>query len=186
MAKIENNIFLYGVGGMIGHQLVVRQTGQGPVMAVAPRHRDKEPTAAQKAQHDKFRLALQYSKGAAGMPEYQQLAHSRHVSPQNVATADFLHPPEVHEIDLSHYTGKPGDVIEVRATDDVAVKTVGILIANEQNLVIEQGLMQRGTNDKTLWSYVATKDAGTQHVKVVVDAADLASQLTHESKDKNL
>jgi hypothetical protein len=186
MAKIENNIFLYGVAGMIGKQMVIRQTELGAVMAVAPKASDKDPTPAQKAQQEKFRLAVQYGKGASGLSEYKSLAQSRHISSFNVATADFLHPPEIHEIDLAHYTGKTGDVIEVRALDDVAVKTVGIMIANDQNVVIEQGLMKQSSGDKTLWSYSATKDAGTPHVKVIVDAADLASQITKETKDKSL
>jgi hypothetical protein len=186
MAKIENNMFLYGVGGMIGNQMVIRQTELGAVMAVRPRSTHKAPTPAQEAQHEKFRLAVLYGKGAAGLPEYQKAAASRHISAFNVATADFLHPPEVHDIDLSHYTGKAGDAIEVRAFDDVQVKTVGILIATDQNVVVEQGLMTQVKCDPTKWTYTATKDAGVQHVKVIVDAADLASQIKQETKDKDL
>ncbi len=37
MAKIENNLVLYGVSGMLGDQLVVRQTDRGGVLAVRPR-----------------------------------------------------------------------------------------------------------------------------------------------------
>lgn len=186
MAKIENNIFLYGVAGMVGHQMVIRQTGQGAVMAVAPRASDKQPTPAQQAQQEKFRLAVMYGKGAAGMQEYKDVAKSRGVSSFNVATADFLHPPEVTSIDLAGYTGKQGDTIEVRASDDVAVKKVGIVVLGDQNLIVEKGNMVQSDKDKTLWTYVATQNANTTHVKVIVDAADLASQVREEAAEKNL
>jgi len=58
MARIENNVFLYGVAGMIGGQMVVRQTSQGGVMAVAPKPSDKQPTPAQQAQHAELHQPL--------------------------------------------------------------------------------------------------------------------------------
>ena len=186
MARIENNVFLYGVAGMIGGQMVVRQTSQGGVMAVAPKPSDKQPTPAQQAQHEKFRLAVMYGKGASGLPEYQTAAQGRGLSAFNVATADFLHPPEITSIDLSGYNGKEGDAIEVRAIDDIAVKKVGIMVVGDQNAVVEQGMMAQSPNDKTLWTYAATKNAGAAHVKVIVDAADLAAQVRKESAEKDL
>jgi hypothetical protein len=166
--------------------MVIRQTKQGGVLAVAPRRTDAEPTPAQLAQQQRFRLGIEYAKGANTQPEYKALAERRQLSSFNVATADFLHPPEIHELDLSGYHGKPGDTIAVRATDDVAVKTVSLLIATDENLVVEQGLMQQGTADRTRWTYVATKEAGSSHVKVVVDAADMASQMTRAEAPKAL
>ncbi len=96
--------------------------------------------------------------------------------------------PFFEEEERNHHTTTRdlGNAPKVRAIDDVAVKQVGILIANDQNVVIEQGMMTQTPGDKTHWLYKATKDAGTQHVKLVVDAADLASQITTLSADKNL
>ena len=187
MAKIENNIFLYGVSGMIGGQIVIRQTARGPVMAVAPRKTEgREYSEAQLAQQERFRLAVMYGKGAKDRNEYRTLADSRKVSGFNVATADFLHPPEIASVDLAGYNGREGDLIEVRAVDDVAVDTVGIMIATGDNAVVEEGRMTRLENDRTLWRYNATRNAEADHVRVIVDAADLTSQVTRETEEKEI
>lgn len=187
MAKIENNVFLYGVSGMIGDQMVVRQTERGGVLAVAPRHNDgREPTEAQRAQQERFRLAVMYAKGAQQRPEYAGLAESRKVSPFNVATADFLHPPEIVELDVSQYRGRAGDTIGVRAVDDVQVERVGLVVLGEGNAVVEEGLLTQNEQDQTRWTYTATQDAGTDHVRIVVDATDLASQVTRQEAERAL
>lgn len=186
MAKIKNNTVLDGVSGMIGDQIVIRQTEHGAVMAARPAPRHRDPTPAQKAQHDRFRAAVMYAKSAASRPEYQKRAAAHHTSAHNVATADFLHPPEVYEIDLERYHGKAGDVIEVRVFDDVEVQTVGILIATDDNVVVEKGVMKQVKNDPTKWVYTATQDAGAEHVKVIVDAADLAKQVGHGEAEKGV
>ncbi len=147
---------------------------------------DREYTEAQKAQHEKFRLAVAYGKGAKDLPEYKELAEARKICSFNVATADFLHPPEVTAIYLSSYQGHEGDTIEVRAIDDVAVKEVGLMIVDDQNTVVEQGKMTQVPNDNTRWTYTATANASASHVQVIVDAADLTSQVTQESEEKEL
>jgi hypothetical protein len=186
MAKIENNVFLYGVSGKIGNQLVIRQTARGGVISVAPRSSEGELSPAQEAQREKFRLAVAYGKGAKGLPEYASLAASKKISTFNVATADFLHPPEIIEIDLSSYNGHQGEPIQVRAVDDVAVTRVGILVLAQDGTVVEEGLMAQANNDKTRWTYVATSNSPTPHVQIIVDATDLASQVTRKTEDKTV
>jgi hypothetical protein len=79
----------------------------------------------QKAHQERFRPAIAFAEGAKVDTEYQTAAKARGQSAFNVAVADFLHPPEIQEIDLSTYQGLAGQTISITATDDVMVKTVG-------------------------------------------------------------
>jgi len=86
----------------------------------------------------------------------------------------------MRESDASRYHGRAGDVIEVLATDDVMVERVGIVIVGEGNAVIERGAMSLVPGCRSSWAYAATRDAGGSHVRVIVDAADLAGQVVEE------
>ena len=48
----------------------------------------------------------------------------------NVAVADFFHAPEIEEVDLEGYSGKTGELIRVKARDDVQVTRVAVLISD--------------------------------------------------------
>ncbi len=80
-----------------------------------------------------------YAKGAQGVAEYHDAAQARGVSAFNVATADFLHPPEVQKVDVSGYHGAIDETIHITAVDDVKVKTVGVMIVNDDGTLVEKG-----------------------------------------------
>jgi hypothetical protein len=184
VAKIKKNIVLAGATGSIGGQVVVRQTKHGAVLAAHPGASAHPITNNQMLAREKFRIAVGYAKGAKDRPEYKQLAESRDLSTLNVATADFYHPPELTDVDVSEYEGKPGQRIWARAIDDVLVTEVQIAIANDQNGLIENGRMTRDPVDKTLWFYTATKDANTAQVKIKLEAIDLPKHASRKEVDK--
>lgn len=184
MAKVRNNLVLHGVSGMIGKQLVVRKRKGGEyVLSAAPSVAyGQEPTQKQKQQQEHFRQAVLYAKAAKNKPEYEPIAKSRGVSTFNVATADFFHPPEILDIDLSKYTGAPAEVITIKAVDDVKVTTVGVLIADDNNVLIEKGNAVVSPQDPHVWTYKTTVGVPVFSVKVLIDVADLAGQVTEQVK----
>jgi len=184
MAKIRKNIVLAGTTGSIGRQVVVRQTKHGAVLGAHPVTTEHPITNNQRLAREKFRVAVGYAKGAKDRPEYQQPAKSRNLSTFNVAAADFFHPPELVDVDVSEYEGKAGQRIWVRAIDDVLVTDVQIAIADNQNVLIENGRMTRDPIDKTLWVYTATKDANTTQVKIKLEAIDLPKHAARTEVDK--
>jgi hypothetical protein len=186
MAKVSGNVILHGASGKIGDQIVVRQTDHGIVLAAAPEIGSRAATPAQTSWREKFRHAVGYAKGAHDRPEYGKLAESRNWSTFNVATADFLHPPSIVDIDLSDYNGAQGDSIHVRVMDDVEVKEVGLIISNDQNVIVDKGSLTRDPVDRTLWHFKATKAANCTHVKLIVDAADLPGHVAKKLSDKTL
>ncbi len=185
MAKQTGDTLLEGFSGKIGGQLVVRKTKRGLVLGVRPRG-DGEETDKQKKWREKFAMAVSYATGVQHDPTYKEFGDKRDLSGFNVATADFLHPPELAESLLDNYNGKAGDVIRVRAIDDVKVTTVGIVIVGPNDTVIEEGKMTQDGIDKTLWSYTAVRDANANHVKLLVDIADLPGHITRETVEKDI
>ena len=162
---------------MVGSQLVVRDTPRGKIICNAPPKGRRPLTPAQQAWHDKFREAVEYGKSAKSIPEYVTIAKKRKTTPQTVATGDILRPPEVRDVNLSRYHGKVGDEIRVVAVDNVMVAVVGIMIVDENNTFMEAGLMTLAGGGGCLWTYAATCEVHCSHVRVFVDAADLAGNI---------
>jgi hypothetical protein len=183
MAKVRSNILLKGVTGMIGGQLVIRRQADGTTIVSAPpvQPEHREPTPAQEKIQEHFRQGALYAKGAKDNPAYAPIAKDKHLSTYAVAMADFLHPPEIHDIDVSGYTGSTAQAIIIRATDDVKVTTVGVLIATDAGVVVEKGKAVQSTHDPHVWTYTTSAAAPSASVKIVVDAADLAGQISELS-----
>jgi hypothetical protein len=186
MAKLCGNLVLDGISGRVGEQLVVRNTKHGQVLCIRPRKPSRPLSPAQLAQQRRFADAIAYASANADHPAYAERALQRGVAPRIVATADFLHPPEIRDIDLSRYHGKAGDTIEALATDDVLVERVGIAIVGPDNVLIERGAMRLVRGCRWTFAYQATRDADVGHVRVIVDAADLAGQIVEEAEDAAL
>lgn len=86
--------------------------------------------------------------------------------------AYFLHAPAVDEIDLSSYTGKAGEAIRIRASDDFEVTGIEVSITDSNGAVLERGPAAR-VDGMPAWSYPTTTDlpAG-QQVSIEVTATD--------------
>jgi hypothetical protein len=99
-----------------------------------------------------------YAKAAQANPIYVALVKKRKQPAYNVALADAMHPPRVIEIDASGYRGGVGEVIRVRAKDDVRVVRLWSTIYNAREQVIEEG---EGVSDRIgrWWTYL-TQVAG--------------------------
>jgi hypothetical protein len=184
MAKAIEGSLLSALRGQIGKQLVVRRTRHGAVVSAFPARSGAERTAAQKAHQERFRRAALYAKGAQARPEYIAAAKKRGSTPFNVATGDFLHPPEIKRIQLAKYRGTAGDVIEVVALDDVLVTAVTVTLATGGGELIEQGPATRSGTHQALWVYTATQDAPAGPVKVTVQASDLAGNVTSAEAER--
>ena len=174
MATVRKNIVIEGLSGSLGDQLVIRiSKGGQTVIATKPKYPDhREFSEAQQAHMQQFKDAVAYAKSAAANePLYADKAEGTNLSAFNVATADFMHPPEIRNVDVSGYSGKSGETIRAQVQDDVKVNKVSVVIATEQDVLIEQGTAV--ADDGLWWKYVTTANANGAHVKVVVHAWDL-------------
>lgn len=181
MADLRDQHKLEGFSGRVGRSLHLLPTGDGQqeVQCLDERFEDEE-----RELWEAFREAVAYAREARHREEYVEAARERNESPLKVATADFLHAPEIHRVDLSDYLGRPGDPIRVFATDDVAVTRVGILITDSRNHLVEMGMARR--TGPSEWVYRATRPAPGRHVRVIADAADLPGHLVESRAEKDV
>jgi hypothetical protein len=137
-------------------------------------------TPAQQAQQERFREAAAYAKDAKDLAVYAVKAEGTPMHPYNVAMADWLHPPEIKEIDLSDWTGQAGQYIRILAMDDVQVAQVSVVITDEQDAVLEQGAAIK--DDASPWWIYTTKANMSGNPKVLVAAEDLPGHSTEMMK----
>jgi hypothetical protein len=160
MGESKNNLATEGLSGQVGNLVFRRRKADGKVFVSHQRSASEgEPTDAQKAVHTKFQEAILYGKTAIADPntkaQYEQ-KKSAGQSAFNVAVADYFNAPDIHEIDVSAYTGQIASTIRVRVTDDFTVKSVLVHIANADGSLVEEGnavLQPNGVD----WLYTATQ-----------------------------
>jgi hypothetical protein len=133
-------------------------------------------TAAQKASQSRFAKAVRWLREIKTVPElyapYRVAARISRKRACDIAMADFMHPPEVRDVDVSEFTGNAGQIIRVCALDDVAVGSVTVVLKDLNDSAIESGAAIPDPNG-TLWTYVTqTRCAGIDAVAVEVTAVD--------------
>ena len=185
MAESKNNIITHGLSGKVGDLIVFRNRNGKTVVANTPKERTGELSAAQKGQQKRFQQATIYAKSALANPETKQAykdAADEGESAYNVAVADFMHAPDIEEIDLSKYTGKVGSTITITVTDDFKVAEVSVTILNEDGTEVEHGLAQSALGGLD-WLYTATADNNMlTSDKIIIRASDLPGHITEKEQ----
>ena len=181
MAKVRNNIVIRGLSGSLGDQLVIKQDRTGrTIVSVKPVFdEDRTFSESQIAQQEAFREATAYAKSKKDEAVYQAKVAAGAYSTYNVAVADWFHPPEIIEVDLSAWNGGVGEVIRIKAVDDVQVTRVTVVITDEADAVIEQGEAEQA--EGLWWDYTTTAEA-SGNPKVLVSARDLPGHIAEAVK----
>jgi hypothetical protein len=136
-------------------------------------------------QRKRFQQATIYAKiatGTDGIRElYAEKAKNRSgKTAYHVAIADYLNAPDIHDIDLSGYTGAEGDEIRMIVSDDFAVKSVHVQISSADGSAVEEGCAVNTVGN--LWIYIATVNNATPGGnKIVVSASDIPGNVTEKS-----
>ena len=177
MAKIDSNVFLIGVHGGIGKQMVVRQTPRGGVMQNYPDVTERPRTTAQKSHATRLRQANEYASANDSHPVYLKLAAAEHLTARQIAIRDFFHAPVIHKVDLSEFSGNVGDTIVVRATDKGCVASVTLRITGCAEPVDAALVAAPGPQGK--WVYLCRGQVRGQ-LDIEVTAKDLAGNCTRE------
>lgn len=183
MAQSKDNIITHGLSGKVGNLLVFSQRGGKTIVSKVPK--SVEPKDGQVVQQKKFQQAVLYAKGAIADPSVKAIYEAdakEGKSGYNVAVADFFHAPDIEQVNLSAYTGKVGDTISIRVTDDFMVKVVSVSIYNEDGSLVEQGnaWMQATGMD---WVFTATaQNESLAGDRIVIQASDLPGNLTAQEQ----
>jgi len=108
MAKQSNNVVTHGLSGKVGDLLVFSQRGGKTVVSKVPQKRKGGDSELQKEHKRKFQRAVLYAKSALTSPDLQEAygkSAKKGQTAYNVAVADFFHAPDIHQVDVSNYTG---------------------------------------------------------------------------------
>lgn len=175
MAKVRLNPVLEKIRGKVG-DLVFKRYRDEVVISRTPQSGERQPTPAQASQQERFKLAVLYGNTVLADPEkraiYEAAAERKGVPVFALTVGDFLNAPAVDEIDVSGYTGKAGETIRVRASDDFAVTGVEVSITDSNGSVLEKGTatLVPGSGE---WIYQTTTEiAPQQQVSIEVTATD--------------
>ena len=187
MASSDNNYVTHGLRGQVGDLFVFKTVKGKTIVAAPPRKTTHEPTEKQLKQQKLFQEAAIYGKTVTVTPELRAIYETslpEGSSVYQVALADFLNAPEIEEIDVTNYTGNPGNTIRIRATDDFMVKNVEVSILNQDGTLVEKGAAIKQANGLD-WLFTATvKNDTLTGDKIVVRASDLPGNIA--SSDINL
>ncbi|AYN01043.1 hypothetical protein [Chryseobacterium sp. 3008163] len=181
MAESKNNIVTHGLSGKVGDLLVFSQRNGKTIVSKAPKERTGELSDKQKAHKLKFQKAVLYAKSALADPVKNQMYgiksdSSSGITTYNVAVADLLNAPDIEEIDLSNYSGNPGDLIKITATDDFQVISVTVKIENADGILVEEG---NAVDNGAEWIYTATaSNSDLAGDKITVHATDNPANIT--------
>lgn len=124
------------------------------------------PTVSQQAARDRFREATRYAKRAlldeVLRPIYRAVAKEHDQLPRAMAVSDWFNPPVVRRFILDRYQGRIGDLIEVDATDDIAVASVEVIVRlDSSGAEIERGMAMLADGR---WLYTATAPLAPEEI----------------------
>ena len=176
MAKATLNPILEQLRGQVG-DLVFKQYGDKIVVTKKPDLSNHKPTAAQRAQRERFRQATLYGKRILADPEaratYDEAAKARGKPVLSLMVADFLNAPCVDEVDVSGHGGQVGDEIVVAASDDFGVVGVNLALTDADGQLIEEGAAVESPAKSGRWVYTAVSAVTADTtVRIAVTATD--------------
>lgn len=101
MAKVRSNLFVQGLSGKLGDQVVFRTLRDGrTIVCVKPDFSQRKLSKDQKAHHQRFKAAAAYARSAARtQPLYAELAAGTLKNAYNVALGDWFHPPVIQQVE---------------------------------------------------------------------------------------
>jgi hypothetical protein len=173
MSKVVFNRLINSLSGRIGDFIFYQADGQNlsrTVPSVSARRTDK-----QKANSDRFLAAQKYAAAAlsdALLKAAYKAACRGHQNPRNLALRDAMRPPVVESINLDGFTGKAGQLVRVKATDDFRVMEVKVTVRGAGGELIEEGVAELSSEDGE-WRYTTRAEVPSgQSVSVIAVARD--------------
>lgn len=142
MPNTKRNVITRNYRGKFGDQVVFRTRYGKSIISSPPDTSLNGPTQGQLNARKRFKLAARYARNILQDPD-MLIAYSAQardgITPYVLAVTDYLKPPVIDSINLSGFSGNPGDKIVVDASDDFAITEVFVQIAGPTGNVYDQG-----------------------------------------------
>ena len=181
MAKVVDNIFIMGLSGSLGGQLIVKtyKNGRTVICKKPAFKKDRAFSQAQLAHQQAFREASAYARLMQAEEIYIVKAKRETKSAYNLALSDWFNPPQILEVDLSGWSNGSGGAIRVKAQDDVRVQGVKVSITDENGTILEAGQAQEVG---ALWWEYRPSQAAAMNMSVTVSVKDLPGHVAERSE----
>lgn len=155
MAQVHDDMSARGSTDAITGPFVICSTRSGKtIFASKPRFDDTRVFAQPpQTKEDAFRAAANYAEFAREQDLYLREAKDTGATPHDLALLDWFGGPELLEIDVDSWTGKTGQMIRVKARDNVRVARVLVVIRNKDGQVLETGEAVRSEDGSAWWAY---------------------------------
>lgn len=190
MAVIRTNALIKEIRGKVGDLVASPHPhGDDQFILKKPPARSAPFTDGELRSQTDFRASFRYAQGIwAAHPDfkaaYQVLARIVRRDAFHLAMSDFRRHPKVLDIDLSGYTGRAGERIQVWATDDCEVIQMPMRVLDLSGTVLEEGMAVLTGGAPDAWSYLAQRDVPAgQTVVVEVAAVDRPGNRTVKRVD---
>jgi hypothetical protein len=180
--KIKASTLLEAMQGGKDATFYTRRLKDGrTILCATPDYSEREFSAKQKEYQTRFKEAVTYARVAAKtQPIYAELAEEGMKTAYNIAISDWFHAPEILEVDTSAWKGKSGQVIRVKAVDDVLVMQVDVVITDGAGVTLEEG---KATQVKDGWWSYTTTASTKDGAKVMATARDLPGHIAEFNWD---
>jgi hypothetical protein len=183
MPKVSFNRLIESVSGRIGNLIFYQADGQNLSRTVPDVAADR--TLKQKATSARFLAAQEYAAKALEDPLLKaayKAACRGHQNPRNLAIRDAMRPPVIESIELGQYTGKPGQVLQVKARDDFRVVEVKVTLRGAAGELIEEGLAVL-SSEAGEWMYTTKVEVlSGQSVSVSAIAKDTPGNIAESQR----
>ena len=190
MKPVKFNPFLEALRGSFG-DVVFRRFGQQVYLSHKPDMSGIRPSPAQLAHRERFRQAMLYAHRALSDPltaaPYRHAVRQPNQRASALALADFMHAPVIDAVDLSDYSGRPGDPIVVHAHDDFEVLLVQVSLSDASGAQLETAPAAEQPAGSGRWVYTAhcPLAPGTR-VRATASASDRPGNRVEHSVEKTL
>lgn len=175
MANIYRNIFIRELTELLGERSANIRTRSGKTILAANPIRDDqhEDGETEETPQDALRKATTHANFAHTQEAYVNKARKSEVTAYTIAMTDWFEAPEVLEINVDAWTGKPGQTIRVKARDNVMVAGVTVIIRDMDDNVLEMGEALQSQSGNTWWHY-------TTHAYVIMEPFPIVETIARD------
>jgi hypothetical protein len=156
MANVYRNISIHRLNEILGEQPTNIKTRSGKTILVNQPFFDdpRECTEIEEAHQDALREATTYANFARRQDVYLHKARANDVTAYSIAILDWFGAPKVLHINFNTWTGKPGELIHLKARDNIRVAGVSLVIRDPQGNVLESGEAVPCETRSGWWDYI--------------------------------
>jgi hypothetical protein len=140
---------------ILGEESTNVKTRSGKTLLVTQPFFDdpRECMEVEETHQDALRAATTYASFALRQGLYLHKARRTGATAYSIALIDWFGAPRVLQINFSGWTGKPGQIIRMKARDNVRVASVSVVIRDAQGRVMESGEAAASETHSAWWEY---------------------------------